>query len=65
MPLARLGQRIQTMAMQSPLLRKEAEEILREVERHQDFLRDLVEIGQRAGRSRARPDSSPRSLTES
>jgi DNA-binding NtrC family response regulator/pSer/pThr/pTyr-binding forkhead associated (FHA) protein len=41
-PLARLGQRIQTMAVQSPFLRTEAEEILREVERHQDFLRDLV-----------------------
>ncbi|HKP94836.1 MAG TPA: sigma 54-interacting transcriptional regulator [Fibrobacteria bacterium] len=43
MPLARLNQKIHTMAIQSPGLRKEAEEILREVERHQDFLKSLVE----------------------
>jgi DNA-binding NtrC family response regulator len=43
MPLARLNQKIHTMAIQSPGLRKEAEEILREVERHQDFLKALVE----------------------
>jgi DNA-binding NtrC family response regulator len=43
MPLARLNQKIHTMAIQSPGLRKEAEEILREVERHQEFLKALVE----------------------
>jgi DNA-binding NtrC family response regulator/pSer/pThr/pTyr-binding forkhead associated (FHA) protein len=43
MPLARLNQKIHTMAIQSPGLRKEAEEILREVERHQEFLKSLVE----------------------
>jgi DNA-binding NtrC family response regulator len=42
-PLARLNQKIHTMAIQSPGLRKEAEEILREVERHQEFLKALVE----------------------
>jgi DNA-binding NtrC family response regulator len=42
-PLARLNQKIHTMAIQSPGLREEAEEILREVERHQDFLKALVE----------------------
>jgi two-component system, NtrC family, response regulator HydG len=43
LPLSRLNQKIQTMAMQSPGLRKEAEEILQEVERHQEFLKALVE----------------------
>ncbi|MDB5049811.1 MAG: Response regulator of zinc sigma-54-dependent two-component system [Fibrobacteres bacterium] len=43
MPLARLNQKIHTMAIQSPGLREEAEEILREVERHQEFLKALVE----------------------
>jgi DNA-binding NtrC family response regulator len=43
LPLARLNQKIHTMAIQSPGLRKEAEEILREVERHQEFLKALVE----------------------
>ena len=43
MPLARLNQKIHTMAIQSPGLRQEAEEILREVERHQEFLKALVE----------------------
>jgi DNA-binding NtrC family response regulator len=58
-PLARLGQRIHTMAVQSPLLRREAEEILREVERHQDFLRDLVETASALAESR-----SPTQLSE-
>ena len=42
-PLSRLNQKIHTMAIQVPELRKEAEEILKEVERHQDFLKSLVE----------------------
>jgi DNA-binding NtrC family response regulator/pSer/pThr/pTyr-binding forkhead associated (FHA) protein len=52
-PLARLGQRIQTMAVQSPLLRAEAEEILREVEHHQEFLRDLVGTASSLAESRS------------
>jgi DNA-binding NtrC family response regulator len=52
MPLARLGQKIQTMAVQSPSLRKEAEEILREVEKHQDFLQTLVESASALAESR-------------
>jgi two-component system response regulator AtoC len=43
LPLARLNQKIHTMAIQSPALRREAEEILREVERHEAFLKGLVE----------------------
>ncbi len=43
-PLARLNQKIQTIAFQSPALRKEADEILREVEHHQEFLKGLVEV---------------------
>jgi predicted component of type VI protein secretion system len=42
-PLARLNRKIHTMAIQSPALKREAEEILREVERHQEFLKGLVE----------------------
>jgi DNA-binding NtrC family response regulator len=56
MPLARLGQKIQTMAVQSPGLRKEAEEILREVERHQDFLQTLVESASSLAESRTLPN---------
>jgi two-component system, NtrC family, response regulator AtoC len=43
LPLTRLNQKIHTMAIQMPGLRKEAEEIFKEVERHQDFLKALVE----------------------
>ncbi len=42
-PLTRLNQKIHTMAIQMPELRKEAEEIFKEVERHQNFLKALVE----------------------
>src|SRR5690606_37730866 len=35
--------KIHTIAIQSPGMRREVEEILREVERHQDFLKALVE----------------------
>lgn len=42
-PLARLNRKIHTMAIQSPALQREAEEILREVARHQEFLKGLVE----------------------
>src|SRR5690606_14974236 len=43
LPLARLNRKIHTIAIQSPGMRREVEEILREVERHQDFLKALVE----------------------
>ncbi len=62
MPLARLGERIRTMAVQSPLLRKEAEEILREVERQRDFLRDLVESASALAESRTPGQLSERLL---
>jgi hypothetical protein len=52
-PLDRLNRKIHTMAIQSPALRKEAEEILREVERHQEFLRNLVETVSGLAESRA------------
>jgi len=53
LPLERLNRKIHTMAIQSPALRREAEEILREVERHQDFLRSLVETVSALAESRA------------
>ncbi len=53
-PLARLNQKIHTMAIQMPELRKEAEEILKEVERHQDFLKSLVETTSALAESRTR-----------
>ena len=55
LPLDRLNRKIHTMAIQSPALRREAEEILREVERHQGFLKALVETVSGLAESRARP----------
>jgi DNA-binding NtrC family response regulator len=52
-PLERLNRKIHTMAIQSPALRREAEEILREVERHQEFLKNLVETVSGLAESRA------------
>jgi len=42
-PLSRLNQKIHTMVLQLPEMSKEAEAIFKEVERHQDFLKSLVE----------------------
>jgi DNA-binding NtrC family response regulator len=53
LPLDRLNRKIHTMAIQSPALRREAEEILREVERHQEFLKSLVETVSGLAESRA------------
>ena len=55
MPLARLNQKIHTMAIQIPGFRQEAEEILKEVERHQDFLKALVVSTSALAESRALP----------
>jgi DNA-binding NtrC family response regulator len=51
-PLVRLNQKIHTMAIQMPELRKEAEEILKEVERHAEFLKSLVDTTSALAESR-------------
>ncbi len=57
-PLARLNQKIHTMAIQVPGFQKEAEEILKEVERHQEFLKALVVSTSALAESRTLPQFS-------